>query len=217
MDSNFKSNYGMILLLCAILLFVLPDKVISKYRTGLKAGVNYTWPYPKNYKPYSRSFPAGYFAGISIQVNKTNYLSFIPELLVVKGTQYVEYYDASEFPNLNKFTYYSLLCPMMLKVKINNFIYFNTGPTLGYLIRATYKATYNESYGINNLSPVNVTQELPNFDLNYAIGIGNEIQYQKCRIGLELRYLIGLTRYRHEKYPWDWRNHSVQAGLNFLF
>ena len=209
MDSIFKSYYGMVLLLCAMLLFVLPDRAISKHWPGIKAGTNYSWPYPKNYKPYSRSYPAGYFAGLSIQVDKSRNLSLVSELLVVEGSQYVEYYSTSELTHLNKFTYYSLSCPVMLQIKINSFIYFNTGPTIGYLIKATCK-----SY---NRSPVNIAQELPRFVLNYTIGIGNEIQYQKCRIGLELRYLIGLTRYRHEKYPWDWRNHSVQAGLNFLF
>ena len=99
----------------------------------------------------------------------------------------------------------------MLKLKSFRFIHFSTGPTIECLIKATYY------FKADNFSQVNITRELPHWGLNYAVGIGNEIQYQSCIISLELRYLIGLTRYRYKEYPWDWRNHSVQAGLNVYF
>jgi hypothetical protein len=199
----------------ASFLLAIPANALIEHRIGIKAGANYTWPYPVGPKPDARSFPVGFFAGISVLFEKTNRLSFVSELLLVKGQQYVKYNDCSEFWNNNKFRYYSFEVPFMLRFKCSNSMHLVNGPVLGYLLKATHLPEFKWTYRDNNLTPTNITSGLPNFEVKYAVGIEKEFQCQCCQVSVELRYLIGVTRFRYEEYPWDWTNHSAQAGITF--
>ena len=200
--------------MCSILTFALPNNATSKYKIGVRAGVNYTWPYPLGPKPEFRSYPVGHYGGLTIQIDKTDNLAFASEFVFVEESQYVEYYASYEDLLRQKFTYYSIILPIMIKWKVSRNLDLSTGPIFGYLFKATGRKRYNLN---GKFYKTNITKQLPRFNISYSFGIGPNIRYQGYMLSLELRYLIGLTIYRNVRYPWEWKNHSIQAGLSLTF
>ncbi|WP_181307790.1 porin family protein [Rufibacter sp. XAAS-G3-1] len=169
---------------------------------GLKAGVNYSTIMADDdegikYKP---DFHVGGFAEYSI----SDMVSIKPELLYSrKGAKY-SFSASDQFIDGNgetqtitgevdaKMTFQYLELPVLAKVKAGN-LFFEAGPTFGYLLKSTADIKSSFSGGGMDFSydgSDDGTDDMKRFEFGYAAGIGYELP---SGLGLTLRYNGGLS------------------------
>ncbi len=162
----------------------------SKFKFGLKGGVNFANLYTQNVE--TNNVLTGFNAGIFAKLPITESLAIQPELLyTTKGAKLT--YNNYFVNGTAKFNLNYIELPVLLVVNLTENFNVHAGVYVAYLVDG--KAT-NDSQGTlfdiqNNLK----NEDYNKFDTGLAIGVG----YDADKIGFGVRYNYGLQKVGKEK------------------
>ena len=213
---RLKKNTICCLLFCCMLNPAM-SKSAPKFLPGIKVGFNFTkshaisdeeqigYPgYPKYYSP------AALQIGVFYELQFSNNLSLVHELIYLKTMQIGNYFDFTETPISDEIESYYLQMPVLIKLKTAKGLlpYMTTGPVIGFLQEAFYKSS-------DNRVRYHLVDVLTKNDVQWTIGLGKQVKKGNFELFAEIRYLHGFTAYElNELLVFTrWRTRSIQ--LNF--
>lgn len=157
-------------------------------------------------------------AGIFFSIPLTKILSLQPELLYNNqgSTSKSANTALTSADETYKFNYVNL--PILLKYHTSYGAFLETGPQLGYLLRARIdEVTLSQSH----TARYSVTDQYKRADLGWALGVGYTSPFN---LGIDIRYVLGLTNINNtdgsQTAPIQngkIRNSGVQIGIFYIF
>lgn len=201
---------------------------LDKFSPGIKVGINLSHSYHFSTRFSSRPshhYPIGMYLGVFNEIKISKYFSLINELYFVKINSKTTMSRGIE-PATIYYNYYGKYLRMPVLIKMKSILF---GFDLGYLLYAKYnmKDIIDPKY----FGSGNITDKLPSFDASLIFGITKKISLKNSFLLIELRYLLGLTKYiyygsRKENQglgDWrtdglgEWKNNLFQALIGFQF
>ena len=123
-----------------------------KFLPGIKVGFNFTKTHAISdeeqigYSGYPKYYsPAALQIGVFYELQFSNKLSLVHELIYLKTIQIGNYFDFTEIPISDEIETYYLQMPVLIKLKTAKGLlpYMTTGPVIGFLQEAFYKSSDN--------------------------------------------------------------------------
>ena len=182
---------------------------------GFKTGFNYNkLNYKKGaiYELKECSYPPGFQLGVYSNTKFTNNFSFINEINFLKLNSKALIMDDTDIIKQNiNMLYIDLPILLQYAPPLRFVPYLFGGPCLGYLIQANYSADAAFS-NLNTYDGLDITKELPSFNLSLEFGAGKTIKISTIFFLFEIKGQIWITKYKLPFTP-EWTNKSIQ----FLF
>ena len=169
---------------------------------GVKLGINFTKSYYSqesigihdgDYPKYA--YPIGSIAGVFFETEFTKHLSLLNEIFFLEKITKI---TTSHVPEILirdevKWKYLRLSCVLKFKIPVILKPYLLLGLDIGQLLKAENKTF--EPVGNYLTDTLDITDELSSIDISMDLGIGKIFKLSKVNFILEIRGLIGFTKY----------------------
>ncbi len=187
---NLKIIIALVLLTSLSQLSFSQTSDSSKFKFGVKGGVNFSNLYTQNVE--SNNVLTGFNAGVFAKLPITESLAIQPELLyTTKGAKLT--YNNYFVNGTAKFNLNYIELPVLLVINLTENFNIHVGPYVAYLVDSN---AINDSQGTLFDIQSNLKNEDYNkFDTGLAIGVG----YDADKIGFGVRYNYGLQKVGKER------------------
>ena len=183
----------------------------------LKTGVNFNqYDFSKKYSekfdkfPYYSSNPS-LIVGLSKEINLNNKFYIVNDLYYkYTNLKYSIYTTAEEIIESDMKCHY-IIFSSMTGFRFLKIVDFLIGADFGKRIQGYLDVESKINYQKYSYK---ITDKLPNIDVSLSFGLSKKIDYKSFEVTFEIKYLVGLTKY---KYPTigEWCNHGPQFIVGF--
>lgn len=173
---------------------------------GVKAGANLS-----SFTGSDSKSKVGFYAGAFVNVPISEVFSIQPEVVYSQqGAKAKDkyYFGAIAVTDIKQILGY-INVPIMVQYNATPKFYLEAGPEFGFLINAKAK----ENFMGTPLSRDNKTL-LNTFNFGAGIGLGYKFT---PNLGVNVRYIAGLTKIVKNEYGDDSKNTNFQLGINYYF
>lgn len=165
--------------------------------------------------------------GLGVDVTLSKMFSICPEIMLVKkGNKFLQRDTITEYTFINKMTYVEIVVPFKFNLRYDQFtFYLSAGP---HFARGTNGREYYEERTKNNffiqINDINFSANVYNrSEFGLTLGTGLSIPIWKLRLGVDARYVYGISKVNKDGFQQDFNayNKGIQLagfiGIPFVW